>query len=253
MMKKIVDTVYPQREEQPDYVRRDKETQVQRAFSQITQEITRLNLNLSPEEEKRCLPWLLDQLRYPNLVVVGEILRALVLGEPLTNIQQFQNLILSMRQDESMKKEAEVQRETWANFLGKQILFPAIFPDARYMVKLITDNKAAKIVGGQSYSAQLTHMNETATCRFSGNVLAVWRRRVSEEIAKFTEAYEIAPEHLVIDLPDPISVEFPRDASEPLRNRKSDPDDPSTMTVVSGPVLSPVQVKVLLDVARVEV
>jgi len=223
-----------------DYMQRQQSEAF--AFSPIHK--SRMNLDLTDAERKASLPWLLNVLENgPNVHVLADVLRCIVLKEPFWNVQAYQALVSQMRFDKAMAEERELQTREWNGFINK----PIVFSMPGYVVELASDKRDVKITGQPGFAVKVSNGKQSAVVQFSTKALDFWRRKVTSEVERFKAAYGTEAEQLglfVMDLPDGIEVTLVRDARETMRPLKT--EDGTSIGVEPdlkiGEVLAPVTV-----------
>ena len=216
------------------------------AFAFTPTRKARMNLDLTEPERKGALPWILNILETsPNVHVLAEVLRSVVLQEPLWNVDSYQSFVSQMRFDAATSAERELETKQWGAFIGGTVRFTV----AGYVVELRSDNKDVTIRGEPSFSAKISNTTgQSAVVQFGAGVVERWSRTVGEEIEKFKTTYGTDPQQLVMDIPDGIDVTLVRDARETMRPLKIESETGTTVEpeLKFGDVLDPVTVRLQL-------
>ena len=211
----------------------------------------RLTLELTEAERKAVVPWLLNQLENnPNPRLLAEVLRCIILKQPLYNVQGYQSLVSDMRQNRAITEEQMRQTEEWNSFNAK----PVIFNIPGYTVELASDNRDITVTGQPNFSVKVSNGKQYSIAQFSAGDLEFWRRKAAEELERFKNVYEVEAQQLVMALPGEIEVTLVRDARETLRPLKT--EDGTTTGVEPdikfGNILAPVTVHLQLLMKRLK-
>ena len=213
------------------------------AFSPIHKH--RMNLELTEAERKGALPWILNILEAnPNVHVLAEVLRSVVLQEPLWNVDSYQSFVSQMRFDAATSAERELETKQWGAFIGGTVRFTV----GAYAVELTTDDRRVVVTGHAGFGVKVSSGKQSAIVQFGGGVVDRWARKVTEEVEKFKTTYGTDPQQLVMDIPDGIDVTLVRDARETMRPLKVESETGTTVEpeLKFGEILDPVTVRLQL-------
>ena len=244
----------------PDYVvnpdvdlgpdEKDRQRQESEMVAFTPNERFRLTVELSETERKAVVPWLLNQLdSNPNPRLLAEVLRCMILKQPLSNVQAYQALVSQARQDKAMAEEQMRQSNEWNSFINK----PVVFQIPGYTVELTSDSDVT-VTGRPNYTVKISNGKQQAIAQFSAGDLEFWRRKAVEELERFKTLYKAEAQQLVMALPGEIEITLVRTPHMRPWNIETQTED-GTITGVepgiqTGQILSPITVRLQLLMKR---